>query len=265
MYDRNQPEFAVYKMGQTLYAKQTMDELCAECSDEPFDKINNIELTAIYDPTLRSDDPVLQEAISQENTRATEILDKMFVKMYPAKVFDGKTLLRDADRDGVDDRLDQCLNELENYNDYLDTDGCPDSVDVVDSTYAFSDADGDGITDLSFGPVPQSISLQIIAENESDSIELITVADKIVPQSTSLQIIAENESDSIELTTVADKIVPQSTSLQNIAENESDSIELTIWTGRTNITMNVEDTKTTPTCLYYSPNFKDCIRDIEEG
>jgi len=27
-YDRDQPEFAVYKMGQTLYAKQVMDELC---------------------------------------------------------------------------------------------------------------------------------------------------------------------------------------------------------------------------------------------
>jgi len=210
----------------------------------------------------------------------------MFVKMYPLMVFDKKTLPRDADRDGVDDRFDQCLNEPENYNDYLDTDGCPDSIDnqIV--------GDGDGITDLSFGLVPQSTSLQIIAENESDSIELITVADKIVPQSTSLQIIAENESDSIELITVADKIVPQSTSLQIIAENESDSVELstvadkivtqstslqiiaenesdsvelTTWTGRTNITMNVEDTKTTPTCLYYNPNFKDCIRDIEEG
>ena len=76
------------------------------CSDESYDKINNIELTPIMDSVPRSDDPVLQEAISQENTRAMEILDKMFVKMYPGKVFDGKTLstfgntVRYHDRDG---------------------------------------------------------------------------------------------------------------------------------------------------------------------
>ena len=28
-----------------------------------------------------------------------------------------------------------------------DTDGCPDSVDAIDSTYTFPDADGDGIDD----------------------------------------------------------------------------------------------------------------------
>ena len=32
----------------------------------------------------------------------------------------------DADGDGIDDRWDQCLTEKENYNDFLDTDGCPD-------------------------------------------------------------------------------------------------------------------------------------------
>jgi len=131
-YDRNQPEFAVYKIGQTLYAKQIMDELCIACSDEPFDKINNITLSKDKVPTLRSDDIVLQAAISQEKTRAAEELGDMFEQMYGYT--HGRVLLPsdiDADRDGVDDRWDQCLNELENYNDYLDTDGCPDSVDVV--------------------------------------------------------------------------------------------------------------------------------------
>ena len=81
-YDRKQPEFAVYKMGQTLYAEQIMDELCAECSDEPFDKINNITLSKDKDPTLRSDDPELQEALSQLSTSASEELGAVFEQMY---------------------------------------------------------------------------------------------------------------------------------------------------------------------------------------
>ena len=34
----------------------------------------------------------------------------------------------DNDNDGVDDRWDQCLDESENYNGFLDTDGCPDVI-----------------------------------------------------------------------------------------------------------------------------------------
>ena len=32
----------------------------------------------------------------------------------------------DTDGDGIDDRMDACVTEPENYNDYLDHDGCPD-------------------------------------------------------------------------------------------------------------------------------------------
>ena len=32
----------------------------------------------------------------------------------------------DTDGDGIEDRWDQCIDEPENFNDYLDRDGCPD-------------------------------------------------------------------------------------------------------------------------------------------
>jgi len=211
----------------------------------------------------------------------------MFENMYGG--LHGRVLLPsdiDADRDGVDDRWDQCLNELENYNDYLDTDGCPDSVDVVDSAYAFSDADGDGIQNsIDECPLdreryngfqdedgcPDSIEKQIVGDADEKDLQYISniefedidLSFGIVTQSTLVEIIAENESDLTELIIDADEIVTQST-LQIIEENEIDLTELSVWTGRTSITMNVEDTKTTPACLYYNSNFKDCIRDVEE-
>ena len=53
----------------------------------------------------------------------------------------------DTDGDGVDDRWDQCLNEPENYNDYLDKDGCPDILG------AFSD----GLIDSDYDSIPDSV------------------------------------------------------------------------------------------------------------
>ncbi len=35
---------------------------------------------------------------------------------------------KDLDRDGVPDRKDQCLEQPETYNDYMDEDGCPDRI-----------------------------------------------------------------------------------------------------------------------------------------
>jgi len=81
-YDRDQPEFAIFKNGQILYAEYTMDELCSECSDEPYDKINNIKEMPYRIPLQRSEDTVLQQAISQENIRATKQLADMFEYMY---------------------------------------------------------------------------------------------------------------------------------------------------------------------------------------
>ncbi len=52
----------------------------------------------------------------------------------------------DADGDGVEDRKDQCINDPENINGYLDWDGCPE-IKGVQSMPKQSDADGDGYTD----------------------------------------------------------------------------------------------------------------------
>ena len=116
--NRESIEFAVYKMRQTLLAQQTMDELCAKCSDESYDKINNITLSKDKDPTLRSDDPVLQEALSQLSTSAAEELGAMFEQMYGyshGKVLDPSSF----DNIDRDDRtvLDILREEIQNRND----------------------------------------------------------------------------------------------------------------------------------------------------
>jgi len=46
----------------------------------------------------------------------------------------------DTDDDGINDNVDTCPNEAENFNNYQDTDGCPDVKPPVDT-------DGDGIND----------------------------------------------------------------------------------------------------------------------
>jgi len=102
--------------------------------------------------------------------------------------------------------------------------------------------------------------LQYLSNIEFEDIDL---SFGLVTQSTLLDIIAENESDLTDLIIEADEIVTQSTLLQIVAENEIDLTELSVWTGRSNIAMNVEDKKT-PHCLYYNSNFEECIRDIEE-
>jgi len=105
-------------MGQTLLAQQTMDELCAKCSDESYDKINNITLSKDKDPTLRSDYPVLQEALSQLSTSAAEELGAIFEQMYGyshGKVLDPSSF----DSINRDDRtvVDILTEEIQNRND----------------------------------------------------------------------------------------------------------------------------------------------------
>ena len=51
----------------------------------------------------------------------------------------------DTDGDGIEDRWDACIDEPENYNDYLDHDGCPDVPGITSSEAP--DADYDGIPD----------------------------------------------------------------------------------------------------------------------
>ena len=47
----------------------------------------------------------------------------------------------DSDGDGIEDRWDACIDEPENYNDYLDTDGCPDVLAAESTTHVSGDLD----------------------------------------------------------------------------------------------------------------------------
>src|SRR3972149_1881466 len=57
------------------------------------------------------------------------------------------TNLIDTDRDGIPDSNDECPDVRETYNQYQDTDGCPDLVTSTSSLFSFPDSDGDGIED----------------------------------------------------------------------------------------------------------------------
>ena len=60
---------------------------------------------------------------------------------------DNYILTNDTDMDGIPDPIDACPLEPETYNRYLDSDGCPDTAQAIDSQYTFPDTDGDGIED----------------------------------------------------------------------------------------------------------------------
>ena len=51
----------------------------------------------------------------------------------------------DTDGDGIDDRMDACIDEAENFNGYLDWDGCPEVAGTTAGDML--DADYDGIAD----------------------------------------------------------------------------------------------------------------------
>ncbi|MDC4215022.1 MAG: thrombospondin, partial [Candidatus Nitrosopumilus limneticus] len=53
----------------------------------------------------------------------------------------------DSDKDGVDDRWDQCLDEAENHNGILDFDGCFDLVGAESTVVPNTDLDNDGYLD----------------------------------------------------------------------------------------------------------------------
>ncbi|RMW33111.1 MAG: thrombospondin, partial [Candidatus Nitrosomarinus sp.] len=53
----------------------------------------------------------------------------------------------DNDMDGIDDRWDQCLTERENYNGFLDFDGCPDVFGAESTVVPITDSDSDGYDD----------------------------------------------------------------------------------------------------------------------
>ncbi|MCH8085948.1 MAG: thrombospondin type 3 repeat-containing protein, partial [Thaumarchaeota archaeon] len=57
-------------------------------------------------------------------------------------------LFADVDGDGIDDRWDACLDEQENFNGYLDWDGCPDVLAAESTSPIKLDSDGDGYPDV---------------------------------------------------------------------------------------------------------------------
>lgn len=74
-YDnRNNNFFMINKNNQTLIAESLMDELCPKCTDEPFDKINDIFYYQIPERIQRSDNLELHTAMKNQAEIASKIL-----------------------------------------------------------------------------------------------------------------------------------------------------------------------------------------------
>jgi len=69
-----------------------LEQLCNGCTDEEFGEINDIFAYEYPKNLAKSDNPKIQAALLSENLKAKQILNKIFEKMYPGMVFDGKTL-----------------------------------------------------------------------------------------------------------------------------------------------------------------------------
>jgi hypothetical protein len=67
------------------------------------------------------------------------------IGMMPNGAFAVETV--DTDGDGIEDRWDACIDEPENYNDYLDWDGCPDVLAAESTNPMSGDLDADGYLD----------------------------------------------------------------------------------------------------------------------
>ncbi|MBA0908849.1 MAG: thrombospondin type 3 repeat-containing protein, partial [Nitrosarchaeum sp.] len=61
----------------------------------------------------------------------------------------------DTDGDGIEDRWDSCVNQPENFNSYLDKDGCPDVEGAKSTIPTRPDTDNDGYPDT-IDSCPQS-------------------------------------------------------------------------------------------------------------
>lgn len=74
-YDnRNNDSFVINKNNQTLIAESLMDELCPKCTDEPFDKINNIFYYQIPERIQRSDNLELHTEMKNQAEIASKIM-----------------------------------------------------------------------------------------------------------------------------------------------------------------------------------------------
>ena len=57
-------------------------------------------------------------------------------------------IVGDSDQDGISNAVDLCPNVAETHNNFQDEDGCPDSVDpIVLFSYQLPDNDNDGVDD----------------------------------------------------------------------------------------------------------------------
>ena len=83
-FERIDHRFADAKGQQKLEADKIMADLCPECQEKPFEKINDI---FSYDfPSRHS--KIDESKMNQENLKAQEFLKQYFEKIYPGKVFD---------------------------------------------------------------------------------------------------------------------------------------------------------------------------------
>jgi hypothetical protein len=81
-YTSYDPEFAVYKKGQEMYAQKTLNDICPRCSDDSYDKINNIVLYEDKITTRNGYGADLEELMVQEDIRAQKYLDELFEYYY---------------------------------------------------------------------------------------------------------------------------------------------------------------------------------------
>jgi len=76
-YPREHVKFSVYKYGQYLIAENKLYEMCIECSDESYDRINDI-FAYEYPKSIDSiDKPEIQKIMELESEKAQIILDHM--------------------------------------------------------------------------------------------------------------------------------------------------------------------------------------------
>lgn len=84
----------------------------------------------------------------------------------------GPSTPRDRDGDGIPDKLDACPDEPETFNNYIDDDGCPDELSVLEVVARFKGEPVEGVELSLTGPMrevtattgPEPVSLEVIPE-----------------------------------------------------------------------------------------------------
>ena len=74
-YTRDNSKFDIYKQGQNLLAENTLEQICSECNDESFDKINGIFYYDFSERLNKLDNPEIQLKMKLESERAQKTMD----------------------------------------------------------------------------------------------------------------------------------------------------------------------------------------------